>query len=397
MQPNHSIYVHIPFCRRRCYYCDFNTYAGIDHFIPQYLDSLENEIELVARFSGKDIPIHTIYFGGGTPSLMEWQSLERIIQKIDKNFQVSDSVEISIEANPNSLSLDYLKNIKKIGINRISIGMQSALTDELKLLGRLHDPYDVIQSVKWSRQAGFDNISLDLIFGLPDQSLKQWEYNLNSAINLNPEHLSLYSLIVEEETPFWNWTQKGLINVPDEDLSADMYEYSMDRLSGIGFVQYEISNWGRKKEDQTYYKSVHNFQYWKNQPYIGIGAGAHGYFNGIRYANERIVPKYIEKLKKPLSRLKPDVAVTQSYQVDKEIEIQETMMVGLRLTRDGISKADFFERFKIPLEVRFENQIKSLLKSGLLEWAGEAQEILRLTYRGRMLGNQVFMQFIDES
>ncbi|MEN6480955.1 MAG: hypothetical protein ABFD29_02105 [Anaerolineaceae bacterium] len=171
----------------------------------------------------------------------------------------------------------------------------------------------------------------------------------------------------------------------------------MDRLSGIGFVQYEISNWGRKKEDQTYYKSVHNLQYWKNQPYIGIGAGAHGYFNGIRYANEQIVPKYIEKLKKPLSRLKPDVAVTQSYQVDKEIEIQETMMVGLRLTRDGISKADFFERFKIPLEVRFENQIKSLLKSGLLEWAGEAQEILRLTYRGRMLGNQVFMQFIDES
>ena len=398
----HSIYLHIPFCQHRCNYCDFNTYARLEKLIPGYVDALIKEIQILAAGLGQPLPVHTIYFGGGTPSLLPAHAFEKILQTLDAAFDLEIPIEINLEANPGTLSLPYLRALKEIGFNRISLGMQSAHPDELVFLERLHDYVDVVEAVKWARQAGFDNLSLDLIFGLPEQHIDVWRDTLDLALSLSPEHFSLYALTIEQGTPLGRWAERGLIPEPDPDMAADMYELASDNLSAAGYSQYEISNWAANRNTVPSRNRIpellacqHNLQYWRNQPYLGLGAGAHGFVEGYRTENILSPRAYIQRLSTPHSPLSTQFprtpATTQVTPIDQNTEMRETMLMGLRLTREGVSNEQFIARFGISINEVFEDEIIELVTWGLLEWAGD---ILRLTPRGRLLGNQVFMRFV---
>jgi oxygen-independent coproporphyrinogen-3 oxidase len=390
MQP-YSLYLHIPFCQKRCSYCDFNTYAGQEERIPAYLSALVREITSVGGRAPAKIGTHTLFFGGGTPSLLSAAQYETILKTIDEVYDLQPGLEATLEANPGTVSWSYLQSLKKLLFTRISFGMQTSDPVELALLSRLHDFYDVIQAVKWARQAGFEQVNLDLIFGLPFQSLATWQNSVEAALRLNPEHLSLYALTVEHSTPLFKWVGRGLVPSPDGDLAADMYEWASERLDKADFVQYEISNWARKDNQDNLLACRHNLQYWRNQPYLGFGAGAHGYAAGYRLANVMQIKTYIERLAQPGQPPFPfSLATGHSDRVDQVTEMEETMMVGLRLTQEGVSRRSFEKRFGIPVEKVFGKEIDQMVRVGLLE----AGEILRLTPRGRLLGNQVFMQFV---
>ncbi len=399
MQP-YSLYLHIPFCRHRCGYCDFNTYAGLEALVPAYVRALCGEIKAVAAAAGERLPVHTIFFGGGTPSLLPAADLAYILDCLAASADLITPVEISLEANPGTLSLNYLQEIRRLGINRLSLGAQSANPVELRLLERQHSYLDVIQAVAWARQAGFDNLNLDLIFGLPDQSLESWRRTLELALGLQPEHFSLYALTLEHGTPLERWARRGLILEPDPDLAADMYEWAAQRLADAGYEQYEISNWAARRLGELYV-CRHNLQYWRGLPYLGLGAGAHGYAAGQRTVNALSPAAYIQRcssvLENSVHRYEfPQGPATQSVTpVDRQAEIGETMMMGLRLVEEGVSEAAFQQRFGQSLRQVFKPQIDKLIRLGLLEWTvGAAGETLRLTRRGRLLGNQVFVEFI---
>ena len=231
-----SIYLHIPFCRQRCAYCDFNTYAGKEGIIPQYVDAVCREVSWISRSLDVSVPVHTIYFGGGTPSLLSPDQIGQILQAIKAGLDVQPGVEISIEANPGTLSGEYLQGLRGMGINRLSIGMQSAHEAELRLLGRIHSFEDVINSVTWARAAGFDNINLDLIYGLPGQPLEDWRRSLELALRLHPEHFSLYALTLEEEVPLARLMRRGLVAEQDADMAAEMYELADGLLENAGRI-----------------------------------------------------------------------------------------------------------------------------------------------------------------
>ena len=392
---SYSLYLHIPFCHHRCGYCDFNTYAGLESLIPAYVDALCREAELLAQSAGPRLPVHTVFFGGGTPSLLPAPHLERILQTLRDFFNLKPGLEITLEANPGTVSHDYLCDLRRLGINRLSLGMQSAHPGELSLLEREHDYGDVVHAVAWARQAGFDDLSLDLIFGLPYQAMETWQQNLTLAINLSPEHLSLYALTLEHGTPMENWVSRGLLSEPDPDIAADMYEWAGDRLEGAGYQQYEISNWARLDSSQIAFTCQHNLQYWRNLPYLGLGAGAHGYAAEVRTANVLSPANYIKRCRVGKAGEFPRTPATASLlPVDPETEMRETMMMGLRLTRAGVSRSAFESRFGRSMEEIFGREIENLLEMRLLEWAGDGGDVLRLTDRGRLLGNRVFVQFI---
>ncbi|MCH7664216.1 MAG: radical SAM family heme chaperone HemW, partial [Chloroflexi bacterium] len=229
------MYLHIPFCKHRCGYCDFNAYAGMDDLIPAYASALQAEIRAFAAGSDRRIPIHTIYFGGGTPSLMPAENIAAILESIEQHFEVLADAEITLEANPGTVDLNYFRDIYQSGVNRISMGVQSANPEELRLLERQHGYADAIQAVKYARLAGFDNLSVDLIFGLPYQKLSTWQHSLELALALNPEHISLYALTIEHGTPLGHWVSRGLLPVPDADTAADMYEWTMRHLDANGY------------------------------------------------------------------------------------------------------------------------------------------------------------------
>ncbi len=388
-----SLYIHIPFCRSRCGYCDFNTYAGMEHYIDAYVDALYKEIGRVAQSAPEVIPVHTIYFGGGTPSLIPAFQLAKILDLIYKNFHVTSNCETSLEANPGTVNLFYLKELNSMGFNRISLGMQSAIPEELRLLERRHNTCDVLSAVKWARQAGFTNINLDLIFGLPNQSMKAWQFSVDFALRINPEHLSLYALTIEPGTPLYHWVNRGLVDTPDADLAADMYEWAGDRLESAGYGQYEISNWAKQRKD-GWLMCRHNLQYWRNQPYLGFGAGAHGYASNLRVANVNSILEYIDKcsLKKEGEFPRSPATLTEEF-IDTKNEIAETMMMGLRLTHEGVSAKKFENRFGKTLIEEYPKEINELIGWGLLEWVGE-NETLRIAKKGRILGNQVFIRFV---
>jgi oxygen-independent coproporphyrinogen III oxidase len=400
----YSLYLHIPFCTHRCAYCDFNTYAGQENLIPAYVDALCNEIRFVANSAPERLSVHTIFFGGGTPSLLTPVQFENILQAVRASFYLHPSdpsaiLEISLEANPGTVTIDSLQGLCQAGFNRISFGVQSFHADELHLLERIHDPFDVLQAVRWARKAGFENLNLDLIYGLPEQTLARWQASLRRAVDLAPQHLSLYALTIESGTPFGRWAAHGLLPVPDPDLAADMYEAASDYLAGQGYEQYEISNWAKPG-----FQCRHNLQYWRNQPYLGFGAGAHGCASGMRISNVLRIKSYIDRLSpRPLI---PDYsfplspATVTRTGLTPFIEMQETLMLGLRLTREGVSPQAFRVRFGKDLMEMFGTEVNELVGLGLLEWAQTSEvsktpEVLRLTPRGRLLGNQVFMRFVD--
>jgi len=292
MQPI-SIYIHIPFCTHRCGYCDFNTYAGLEALIPMYTQAVCHEILMASSNIDDQLPVGTIYFGGGTPSLLPIQNFEMILSNINNHFRFMESIEISIEANPGTVSKEFLKQIYSLGVNRISLGMQSANQNELILLERQHSYKDVLNAVEWTRAAGFRNLNLDLIFGLPFQNLDGWMENLELALSLIPEHLSLYALTIEDDTPIQRKVKAGVFPEPDQDDLADMYELASERLTAAGYNQYEISNWARKDKNGEFYPCMHNMQYWRNLPYLGLGAGAHGSINHKRTSNVLEPAEYI--------------------------------------------------------------------------------------------------------
>ncbi|HEX9089880.1 MAG TPA: radical SAM family heme chaperone HemW, partial [Anaerolineales bacterium] len=338
--------------------------------------------------------------GGGTPSLLPITSLGKIISCVERVLGLTNPPEITLEANPGTVSADYLIDLHALGVNRLSFGMQSAKQDELALLERQHSYADVVNVVEWARAAGITNLNLDLIYGLPSQDLSSWLESIDAALSLNPEHLSLYALTLEEGTPLQHKVDTGILPAPNPDLAADMYEAASDRLATMGYVQYEISNWAKSDLYGELLACKHNLQYWRNQPYLGVGAGAHGFFGNKRTVNVASPQAYINRLEKNQGRdfdatLFPGTPASIEIQtIDETAEIGETMMMGLRLVAEGVSDRDFSQRFGMTLKDRFNVQIERLTRWGLLEWAGEKADILRLTRRGRLLGNQVFCEFI---
>lgn len=392
----YSIYIHIPFCKHRCGYCDFNTYAGQDALIPAYVNALTQEAIFIAESFGQKLPVHTIFFGGGTPSLLTTSELSTILQTIDAYYHLEPNIEISLEANPGTVTPESLKGMRDCGINRLSLGVQSSHSMELNLLERQHDFMDVVKTVSWARKSGFENINLDLIYGLPYQTLESWLVTLDRALNLKPEHLSLYALTLEHGTPMKNWVDRGMLEDPDGDLVADMYEATMDILMDLGYTQYEISNWAIGYAGGSMLACRHNLQYWRVLPYIGLGAGAHGNAHNMRVANVLSPAQYIRKVTgQSLPTVFPVSPATQETQIiDQKMEMAEVMMMGMRLVQEGVDKNKFSQRFGLDLVEFYGAQIDRLRGMELVEWAGEQKSTLRLTKRGRLLGNIVFREFL---
>ncbi len=404
MQPL-SLYLHIPFCVHRCAYCDFNTYAGLESLIPNYVNALCQEIRYLAQIAGKKLPVHTIFFGGGTPSLLPYAYIDKVLAQIMEQYAVFEDAEITLEANPGTLSSEYLNSLRQLGVNRLSLGVQSANPGELVLLERQHDYRDVLNSVKWARQAGFDNLSLDMIFGIPYQSVESWKRSLGLVLGLGGDHLSLYALTLEHGTPMQNWVARGLLSEPEQDLAADMYDLAAEFLDRADYSQYEISNWARTGPGQTLRECRHNLQYWRLLPYLGFGAGAHGFVEHTHTVNVLSPAVYIQRMGRGIPEpdgvmgvqenhpgAYPGTPATMSRQtISVTEEMGEVMMMGLRLTREGVSDAEFTRRFGRGLRDVYKAPIEALLQKGLLEWQGDN---LRLSPQARLLGNQVFMEFV---
>ncbi|HEY6539834.1 MAG TPA: radical SAM family heme chaperone HemW [Ktedonobacteraceae bacterium] len=380
-----SLYLHIPFCHTRCYYCDFNTYAGILPLREPYVRALLSEVALAgeqARHSDDSLRrARTIFFGGGTPSLLTVGQVRRLLDACRAAFTLDEDAEITLEANPGTLTREKLVGLREAGINRLSLGSQSFDAQLLKTLGRIHTPAEITGAVNAARAAGFTSINLDFMFGLPGQRMQHWQETLEQALALRPEHLSLYSLIIEEGTPFFEWTQEGRIIPGDEDLCADMYEYADERLQAAGYVNYEISNWALPG-----HQSRHNLTYWRNLPYIGMGAGAHSFFASKRFSNERDPQHYINTLKKR------QLPVVESETIEKAQEMSETAFLGLR-TAEGLHLPTFEERFATPFASFAGDRLRLVDEAGLLE---QSEGWLRLSKRGRLLGNEVFLRLLPE-
>ena len=389
-----SVYIHVPFCVRRCLYCDFITYAGQQAWLPAYVEAAIKEIHWLGSSTGKiDEPAQTVYFGGGTPSLLSIRQVEALLAAVDLSFGLMQNAEITLEANPGTLTLDYLRELRATGVNRLSLGVQSFSDAELAQLGRIHTCEEALESIHWARQAGFENLSLDLIFGLPEQSLRAWENNLREVIRIHPEHLSLYNLIVEDGTPLAEQIANKEIPAPDDDVAADMYELTMDFLASAGYEQYEISSWATSPE----FESRHNKAYWQMTPYLGVGAAAAGFAENVRTLNTPSIPEYVQRISTQRSALPyPRSAANREYtEVDGFTLMQESMMLGLRLTREGVSNAAFRARYGQDISAAFPEEVHRLLAKGLVEWVDFPDgPHVRLTRRGKMLGNQAFMEFV---
>ncbi|GAB4308619.1 MAG: radical SAM family heme chaperone HemW [Phototrophicales bacterium] len=387
LDQNLSIYLHIPFCTTKCTYCSFNTYVNIEALIPNFVEALIQEIKIIGA-SNIYHTVHTIYFGGGTPSLLTIDQFDAILAAITQSFSVLNEAEISIEANPNDLSVNYLKELRRLGINRLSIGMQSAIDQELNLFARRHDNQTVVTAVQQARDAGFNNINLDLIYGFPYQTLTTWEKSLEQVLSFSPEHISLYALGLEEGTPLKSWVEKGKLPLPDDDLAADMYEFATEVLRQT-YLQYEISNWAKSG-----FECLHNLQYWRNAPYIGLGPGAHGYANGIRYSTILSPQQYIQLLKnanEPKLQFPITPAVHDYTLVDQSTEIAETLITNLRLLHEGVHLSDFEHRFGVSLMQLHGNLLKKFEKQGLLQIT---KDRVLLTEQGRLLSNVIFRELV---
>ena len=409
--PPFSLYFHIPFCTHRCAYCDFNTYAGQEELIPAYVEALMHEVDFIGNKlkaherSNHPASVHTIFFGGGTPSLLTPEQFESIFESIRNNFTLTRDAEITIEANPGTVSYENLLELRKSGINRISYGVQSANAEELRMLERVHSFFDVIEAVTSARKAGFRNLNLDLIYGLPEQTLATWQITVKRVLDLHPDHISAYALTLEHGTPFGRWASKGLLPLPDPDLAAEMYEWLSETLGANGYIQYEISNWakseaegGNQKDDSSSsFQCRHNLQYWRGLPYLAFGAGAHGYANGYRYSNVLRIKTYIDRLTNlhpPVSNLQFPLtpATVNHHKQTLQDDMSEFMMTGLRLTQEGVSDSVFRARFGLSMYEVYGSEIEGLLRLGLIE--NGMGENIRITQRGRLLGNQVFMRFV---
>lgn len=373
-----ALYVHIPFCRRKCNYCSFISYENKESSIPDYILALQKEL---LYYTGSNT-ISSIYFGGGTPNLLSVKQLNDILQTIHTVFRVDNKSEISLEANPGTIDTNYLSAIRKAGFNRLSLGIQSLQDKELAILGRIHTTDEARAAIGFARNAGFDNLNLDLIYGLPGQTLAEWHDTLLAAITLGAEHLSLYGLSLEQNTPLWQAIEEKSIPAPDPDLCADQYEMAEDILSSYDYQQYEISNWAKAGRECR-----HNLVYWQYRSYLGIGVGAHSFTGNRRFSNTPELDTYIPIFTNDLA---PVYDVNEK--INPQLQIAERIILGLRLNR-GIIIAELNHQSGINIMEYYNKQIKELTTAGLLEYKNG---ILRLTRRGRPLSNEVFWRFLPD-
>lgn len=378
-----SLYIHIPYCPQKCAYCDFNSYAGsILDDQGAYVAALQAEMARYAadpRVVGR--PIATVFIGGGTPTLLPSRLLAQVLEQARATFPFAADAEVSVEANPGTVDYagDKLLAAFTAGANRLSFGVQAFQDRILQRLGRVHSVAEVEQAVATARRAGFCNLNIDLMYGLPDQTLADWQETLERALALAPEHISAYSLIIEEGTAFHVDWERGRLETPDEGAEEEMFHLVRAVLGAAGYEQYEVSNFARSG-----YRSRHNQVYWRNEEYLGLGAGAHSYLNGERFWNVRLPQTYVRRLTSGQS------PVEAGERLDAPGAMAETMMMGLRLL-DGVEEARFAARFGRPLGEVYGPVLARLQKDGLLEQAGAAW---RLTQRGLRLGNQVWAAFL---
>lgn len=376
-----SAYIHIPFCEHICHYCDFNKYFIQSQPVDEYLNALEQEmINTIAKTGQPDLK--TIFIGGGTPTSLSEEQLKKLMDTIIRVLKPSSALsEFAVEANPDDLSAGKLKILKEAGVNRLSFGVQTFEDDLLEKIGRVHKQKDVFASFERAREIGFDNISLDLMFGLPGQTLKHLDHSLNTALSLDAEHYSVYSLIVEPKTVFYNLMQKGHLHLPPQEQEAEMYEMLMSRMEAHGIHQYEISNFAKAGME-----SKHNLTYWSNEEYFGFGAGAHGYISGTRTVNVGPVKHYIDLI------AEKGFPYRDTHEVTTEEQIEEEMFLGLRKIA-GVSKKRFAEKYGRSLDELFPSVLKDLAEKGLIH---NSESAVCLTHQGKLLGNEVFGAFLGE-
>ena len=416
----YALYLHIPFCRQRCSYCDFNTYTTLNDLQPAYVAALAAEIRQVGELSaeaGDPCPsVRTIFFGGGTPSLLTAEQVGELLSAARAAFAIDGDAEVTLEANPGTVSAGWLAAVRGLGVNRLSFGVQSALAGELALLGRGHDFAAAGEAVDMATAAGFDNLNLDLIYGLPGQSVADWGQTLAAVLSLAENapavtHISLYCLTIEPGTPMQRWLHNGAILAPDPDTAADQYELACRELAAAGFGHYEISNWARPGRECR-----HNVVYWRNEPYLGLGAGAHGLAGGTRYQVVRQPRAYVRRITNYELRITNEeagraafssslvtqhsslvtpfplsAAVAAYHRVDEAEAMSDTAITQLRLLDEGLDMAGFAARFGRAFDDVYANELRQLEAWQLLH---RRDGRLLLTERGRFLSNQVFYRFV---
>ena len=370
-----SAYVHIPFCTQICYYCDFSKVFIKNQPVDAYLEHLIQETR--SYEIGK---LRTLYIGGGTPTALSAQQLAYLLTELPKVMDLSEVEEFTIEANPGDLDTDKIAVLKDSQVNRVSLGVQTFDNKMLKKIGRSHQEQDIYDNIRYLKQAGFDNISIDLIYALPGQTMDQVKENVAKAIDLDIPHMSLYSLILENHTVFMNRMRRGKLPLPKEELEAEMFEYIIEELEKAGFEHYEISNFSKPG-----FESQHNLVYWDNAEYYGLGAGASGYVNGIRYKNHGPIRHYLEAVEAGKAR------ITEEH-LTLEEKMEEELFLGLR-KKTGVSKARFEEKFGVSFDQRYGQVVASLTEQGLL--VPDYKQV-RMTKRGLFLGDTVAEKFILE-
>ncbi|HEX9036112.1 MAG TPA: radical SAM family heme chaperone HemW [Ktedonobacterales bacterium] len=394
-----SLYLHIPFCHAKCHYCDFNSYAGMLGLREEYVAALRDEILLAGRRArrgnGEPRRCRTVFFGGGTPSLLTPAQIGDLLAATRAAFALDPDAEVTMEANPGALEYSQLDAVHAAGVTRLSMGAQSFDPALLRWMGRIHSPAEITTAFRAARSAGFTNVSLDFIFALPGQTQVVWLETLERAMDLGPDHLSLYNLIVEEGTPLFMWVERGTVREVDEDAAADMYEAAQERLAQAGYLQYEISNWARPG-----HACAHNLTYWRNLPWIGLGAGGASFYAGQRFTETRPIREYIAGVRATLAAARtngdaeslPAAAIASREEISRTMEMGETAMLGLRLT-EGISLEAFAVRYSVGFWETFGARLAEFRALGLIE---EAEGRARLTPRGRMVGNEIFARVLPD-
>ena len=370
-----SAYVHIPFCTQICYYCDFSKVFIKNQPVDTYLEHLIQETR--SYEIGK---LRTLYIGGGTPTALSAQQLAYLLTELPKVMDLSEVEEFTIEANPGDLDPDKIAVLKDSQVNRVSLGVQTFDNKMLKKIGRSHQEQDIYDNIRHLKQAGFDNISIDLIYALPGQTMDQVKENVAKAIDLDIPHMSLYSLILENHTVFMNRMRRGKLPLPKEELEAEMFEYIIEELEKAGFEHYEISNFSKPG-----FESRHNLVYWDNAEYYGLGAGASGYVDGIRYKNHGPIRHYLEAVEAGKARITEEPLTLEE-------KMEEELFLGLR-KKTGVSKARFEEKFGVSFDQRYGQVVASLTEQGLLV---PDDKQVRMTKRGLFLGDTVAEKFILE-
>ncbi|MGG3282896.1 radical SAM family heme chaperone HemW [Paenibacillus solani] len=377
-QRTEAVYIHIPFCTNKCFYCDFNSYVLKDQPVMDYLRALDKEMELTVSAHPPGT-IKSIFVGGGTPTVLKPNEMEYFLQSVKRHFpDWSDDIEFSMEANPGTTDLEKLSVMREGGVNRISFGVQAFQNTLLSGIGRIHDTDDVYRSLENARTAGFNNMSIDLMFGLPNQTLDMLAESVDKALELGLPHYSIYSLKVEENTLFHTMYQRNQLPLPDEEDELNMYLLLMDRMKAAGYKQYEISNFAKPG-----FESRHNMTYWRNEDYYGLGAGAHGYIGRQRHVNIKGVNPYNEAANQGLPRL-------ESFEVSREEAMEDFLMVGLRVL-DGVSGSRFRQQFGVSLEEVFSKPLNKMVGAGLLDSTDDGY---KLSSKGILFGNDVFAEFI---